>query len=127
MFLILIHPGFAGATALTSAMRPILIAVLHSIQAGFSRLDMTMPPGFVVSFGFILPINAPQNMVCLAHRHVYRAAVLAHRNRADHRRLCDADAIQRHLVVLARLDLNVAEQPENAGSMQPIVDDAGHR
>jgi di/tricarboxylate transporter len=26
---------------------------------------MTLLLGFVVSFGFILPINAPQNMVCL--------------------------------------------------------------
>ncbi len=26
---------------------------------------MTMLLGFTVSFGFILPINAPQNMVCL--------------------------------------------------------------
>ena len=26
---------------------------------------MTMLLGFVVSYGFILPINAPQNMVCL--------------------------------------------------------------
>lgn len=26
---------------------------------------MTMLLGYTVSFGFILPINAPQNMVCL--------------------------------------------------------------
>ncbi|PXW14633.1 DASS family sodium-coupled anion symporter [Paraburkholderia caballeronis] len=65
-FLILIHLGFASATALTSAMLPILIAVLQSMQGDFSRLGMTMLLGFVVSFGFVLPINAPQNMVCLA-------------------------------------------------------------
>jgi anion transporter len=65
-FLIVIHLGFASATALTSAMLPILIAVLQSMQGEFSRLGMTMLLGYVVSFGFVLPINAPQNMVCLA-------------------------------------------------------------
>ncbi|MBB3102977.1 DASS family sodium-coupled anion symporter [Azomonas macrocytogenes] len=64
-FLIAIHLGFASATALTSAMMPILIAMLQSLPGEFSRLGMTMLLGFVVSYGFILPINAPQNMVCL--------------------------------------------------------------
>ncbi|MGF6598086.1 sodium-dependent dicarboxylate transporter 2/3/5 [Paraburkholderia sp. GAS448] len=65
-FLILIHLGFASATALTSAMLPILISVLQSMQGDFNRLGLTMLLGYVVSFGFMLPINAPQNMVCLA-------------------------------------------------------------
>lgn len=64
-FLILIHLGFASATALTSAMLPILIAVLQTLPGDFNRLGMTMLLGFAVSYGFILPINAPQNMVCL--------------------------------------------------------------
>lgn len=64
-FLIVIHLGFASATALTSAMLPILISVLATLPGEFSRLGMTMLLGFVVSYGFILPINAPQNMVCL--------------------------------------------------------------
>ncbi|MBD1552817.1 DASS family sodium-coupled anion symporter [Pseudomonas typographi] len=64
-FLILIHLGFASATALTSAMLPILVAVLQTLPGDFSRLGMAMLLGFAVSFGFILPINAPQNMVCL--------------------------------------------------------------
>ncbi|WP_409295810.1 DASS family sodium-coupled anion symporter [Pseudomonas sp. KCJK8670] len=64
-FLILIHLGFASATALTSAFLPILIAVLQTLPGDFSRVGMTMLLGFAVSFGFILPINAPQNMVCL--------------------------------------------------------------
>lgn len=64
-FLILIHLGFASATALTSAMLPILIAVLQTLPGDFNRLGMTMLLGFVVSYGFILPINAPQNMVAL--------------------------------------------------------------
>lgn len=64
-FLILIHLGFASATALTSAMIPILIAVLQRLGGDINVGGMTMLLGFVVSFGFILPVNAPQNMVCL--------------------------------------------------------------
>ena len=60
-----VNVGFASATALTSALLPILIAVLQTLPGEFSRLGMTMLLGFVVSYGFILPINAPQNMVCL--------------------------------------------------------------
>jgi len=60
-----IHLGFASATALTSALLPILIAVLQTLPGEFNRLGMTMLLGFVMSYGFILPINAPQNMVCL--------------------------------------------------------------
>src|SRR5690606_12071536 len=48
-FLILIHLGFASATALTSAMLPILIAVLATLPGDFNRLGMTMLLGFVVS------------------------------------------------------------------------------
>ena len=64
-FLIVIHLGFASATALTSAMLPIMISVLTALPGDFNRLGMTMLFGFVMSYGFILPINAPQNMVCL--------------------------------------------------------------
>ncbi len=64
-FLILIHLGFASATALTSAMLPIMISVLTVLPGEFNRLGMTMLLGFVMSYGFMLPINAPQNMVCL--------------------------------------------------------------
>ena len=64
-FLILIHLGFASATALTSALLPILISVLAVLPGDFNRLGLTMMLGFAVSFGFILPVNAPQNMVCL--------------------------------------------------------------
>ena len=39
--------------------------MLATLPGEFSRLGMTMLLGFVVSYGFILPINAPQNMVCL--------------------------------------------------------------
>ncbi len=64
-FLIVIHLGFASATALSSSMIPIMIALLQNLPGDINRLGMTMILGFVVSYGFILPINAPQNMVCL--------------------------------------------------------------
>ncbi len=64
LFLIVIHLGFASATALASAMIPIVIAVLqHVATPGMNIVGMTMLLQFVVSFGFILVVNAPQNMV----------------------------------------------------------------
>ena len=66
-FLILIHLGFASATALTSAMLPILIAVLQTLPGDFNRLGMTMLLGFVVTTVSSSPINAPrQGMVAWA-------------------------------------------------------------
>ena len=63
-FLIFIHLGFASATALASAMIPIIISVLQSVKTpGINVVGMTMILQYVVSFGFILPVNAPQNMV----------------------------------------------------------------
>ena len=64
LFLIVIHLGFASATALASAMIPIVIAVLQGVATpGINVLGMTLLLQFVVSFGFILVVNAPQNMV----------------------------------------------------------------
>ena len=64
LFLIVIHLGFASATALASAMIPIVIAVLNGVGTpGINVVGMTMLLQFVVSFGFILVVNAPQNMV----------------------------------------------------------------
>ena len=64
LFLIVIHLGFASATALASAMIPIVIAVLKGVATpGINIVGMTMLLQFVVSFGFILVVNAPQNMV----------------------------------------------------------------
>jgi len=68
LFLIVVHLGFASATALASAMIPIMISVLQQIAgtpggAALNLVGMTMLLQFVVSFGFILPVNAPQNMV----------------------------------------------------------------
>lgn len=64
LFLIVVHLGFASATALASAMIPIMIAVLQTVQTpGLNLIGMTMILQFAVSFGFILPVNSPQNMV----------------------------------------------------------------
>ena len=63
-FLVVIHLGFASATALASSMIPIVIAVLQKVQTpGISVIGMTLLLQFVVSFGFILPVNSPQGMV----------------------------------------------------------------
>ena len=63
-FLIFIHLGFASATALASAMIPIIISVLQTVKTpGINLVGLTMVLQYVVSFGFILPVNAPQNMV----------------------------------------------------------------
>jgi anion transporter len=64
VFLIFIHLGFASATALASAIVPIIIAIMQHVKTpGISVLGMTLLLQFVVSFGFILPVNSPQNMV----------------------------------------------------------------
>jgi solute carrier family 13 (sodium-dependent dicarboxylate transporter), member 2/3/5 len=64
LFLVVIHLGFASATALAAAMIPIVIAVLQGVATpGLNVVGMTLLLQFVVSFGFILVVNAPQNMV----------------------------------------------------------------
>jgi di/tricarboxylate transporter len=45
-------------------MVPIILSVLAAVQTpGINVVGMTMLLQFVVSFGFILPVNAPQNMI----------------------------------------------------------------
>jgi len=63
-FLILIHLGFASATALASAMIPIVISIVQAIQIpGINPVGLTMIAQFSICFGFILPVNSPQAMV----------------------------------------------------------------
>src|SRR3546814_19081486 len=65
LFLIVIHLGYASATALASAMIPIVIAVLQNVSTpGINIVGMTMLLQYVVSFGFILAVNSQQNMFC---------------------------------------------------------------
>ena len=64
LFLIVIHLGFASATALAAAMIPIIISMLQEVKTpGINVIGMTMILQYVISFGFILPVNAPQNMI----------------------------------------------------------------
>ena len=52
-------------TGLAAAIIPIIIAVLQSVDKSqnLNVVGMTMILQYVVSFGMILPVNAPQNMV----------------------------------------------------------------
>ena len=63
-FLILIHLGFASATALSSAMIPIVISIVmgHSAE-GLNPLGVTMLMQYAICFGLVLPVNSPQGMV----------------------------------------------------------------
>ncbi|MEQ6376115.1 DASS family sodium-coupled anion symporter [Bacillaceae bacterium S4-13-56] len=62
VFMIVLHLGFASATSLVATLIPVVIALVE---------EMTLPNGmgvvlitqFAMSFGFILPINAPQNLL----------------------------------------------------------------
>ena len=48
-------------------MIPIIISLLQSVKTpGIDVVGMTMILQYVVSFGMILPVNAPQNMVAYA-------------------------------------------------------------
>lgn len=64
VFLVVIHLGFASATALASTMIPIIIAIMQKVHTpGISVIGLTLLLQFVVSFGFILPVNSPQGML----------------------------------------------------------------
>lgn len=63
-FLIAIHLGFASATALASAMIPIVISIVQAVHIpGINPVGLTMIAQFSICFGFILPVNSPQGMV----------------------------------------------------------------
>ena len=63
-FTILIHLGFASATALASALVPVFIAFSTTIpNAAEAGLGFVVIQQFVISFGFLLPVSAPQNML----------------------------------------------------------------
>ncbi len=67
LFLIVVHIGFASATAVASSMIPIMIAVLQSLGLpGANIVGIVMVLQFVVSFGFILPVNSPQGILAFA-------------------------------------------------------------
>jgi anion transporter len=63
-FLIVIHLGFASASALASTMIPIVVATLQGVKTpGLNAVGLTMILQYTVSFGFILPVNATQNVL----------------------------------------------------------------
>lgn len=63
-FLIVIHLGFASATALSSAMIPIVISIVMGHDAdGLNPLGVTMLMQYAICFGLVLPVNSPQGMV----------------------------------------------------------------
>ncbi len=67
LFLIIVHVGFASATAVASSMIPIMIAILQSLNiSNLNIVGITMVLQFVVSFGFILPVNSPQGILAFA-------------------------------------------------------------
>lgn len=62
-FTILIHLGFASATALASALIPVYIALALTLPTPDGGLGFVIIQQFAISFGFLLPISAPQNML----------------------------------------------------------------
>ena len=63
IFNILIHLGFASATSLSSALIPVFIALATTINMDVDQVGFVLVQQFVISFGFLLPISAPQNML----------------------------------------------------------------
>ncbi|WP_159996310.1 DASS family sodium-coupled anion symporter [Roseomonas sp. 18066] len=65
LFSIVLHLGFASATGLASTLIPIVIAFSQTLPVpANTAFGIVLIQSFVVSFGFILPTNAPQNMLC---------------------------------------------------------------
>ena len=65
VFSIVLHLGFASATGLASTLIPIMIAFTQTLPVSKeTAFGIVMIQSMVVSFGFILPTNAPQNMLC---------------------------------------------------------------
>lgn len=63
-FNILIHLGFASATSLASALIPVFIALAMTLpNSDEVGIGFVIIQQFVISFGFLLPISAPQNML----------------------------------------------------------------
>lgn len=63
LFNILIHLGFASATSLSSALIPVFISLTATLHLGDQSIGFVLIQQFVISFGFLLPVSAPQNML----------------------------------------------------------------
>lgn len=64
-FTILIHIGFASATSLASTLIPVVIAFVQGMDSPgtIHGMGIVLITQFAIGFGFILPVNAPQNML----------------------------------------------------------------
>ena len=63
LFNILIHLGFASATSLSSALIPVFISLTATLHLGDQSIGFVLIQQFVISFGFLLPVSAPQNIL----------------------------------------------------------------
>ncbi len=63
LFNIIIHLGFASATSLASALIPVFIALAARLDVPNGGIGFVVIQQFVICFGFLLPISAPQNML----------------------------------------------------------------
>ena len=59
----MIHLGFASATSLSSALIPVFISLTATLHLGDQSIGFVLIQQFVISFGFLLPVSAPQNML----------------------------------------------------------------
>ena len=61
---VLIHLGFASATSLASVFLPIVVSLLAlADNPAYNPAGVALIQAFFISYGFILPVNAPQNML----------------------------------------------------------------
>lgn len=63
LFNIFIHLGFASATSLASALIPVFIALASTLSLPNDGIGFVVIQQFVICFGFLLPVSAPQNML----------------------------------------------------------------
>ena len=76
-FLIVIHLGFASATALSSAMIPIVISIVVGHNAeGLNPIGVTMLMQYAICFGLVLPVNSSTRHGSLRYRHIRRKNIL---------------------------------------------------
>ncbi len=64
-FAILLHLGFASATSLAATLIPVAIAFVEGMKdpGTIHGMGIVLITQFAIGFGFILPVNAPQNML----------------------------------------------------------------
>ena len=68
VFTIVLHLGFASAMSVAVALLPVFIAFSDTLPPSMANnaMALVLLQLFAVSFGMILPVNAPQNMVAFS-------------------------------------------------------------